>query len=126
MQLIQFVSVAVRAPGLVTHLEQIRSSRGGYNYRPVVRFTTLNGEYIFFQDKLATKPPLYRGGEQVAVLYLPNDPQSSARIDRGWWKWLAPATLIFIGGLLLMGGRKLLRSPIASAPESSGPIQRVF
>jgi len=126
------MTAAVRAPGVVIRMEGVGRSSSKQSYRAIVRFVTAEGQAVLFRDKIATRPALYDGGEAVVVLYLPEDPQGSAMIDHGIWKWLIPGVLMVLGGLMLIGGKRLVwDSPPPSAPlqaqpdQEAGPITRL-
>lgn len=89
----RFLSTAVRAEGEVIGLEQRAgaSSEGGPRiaYHPQVRFTGDDGEEHEFTDKVGSKPPAYKEGENVEVLHPPGDPgramlDSWAGRNLGW------------------------------------------
>jgi hypothetical protein len=94
----------LRAPGSVVRLEESRDSDGS-TYHPIVRFGAGGG--MEFRDSMGSNPPVYREGEDVTVLYLAEDPEKSAVIDRGAWNWavpggLAAAGLVFLYACLAM------------------------
>jgi hypothetical protein len=70
-------------------------------YYPVVEFTVSTGEKVRFTDGVGSLPPDYEAGEQVPVLYNPED-MHEARLNT--WKrvWFVPTLLICIGGLPIL------------------------
>ena len=93
-----FVARAIAAQGVVTDLVRSRSSSrnsGSSSYSPVVTFETAQGQRIEFTGSLSTNPPAYRPGEQVRVLYLPDDPYA-ADIGGFWNQWFLS---ILLGGM---------------------------
>ncbi len=96
---------AQSAPGVVTQLAGDNSgSDGGYMYHAIVRFADAGGKEYTFRDKLGASHAVYDEGEQVTVLYKPENPQDSAAIDRGIFNWIVPGALGLFGLLFLLGG----------------------
>ena len=79
------------------------SSSGGYTYHAVVNYTDNNGKSVRFEDSVGSSNPIYKGGDQVQVLYLPDDPQG-AIIDRGLMNWGLSGGLAVGALLILLGG----------------------
>lgn len=92
----------LRTSGMVTRLEP-SSGSGSTTYHAVVAFSPDKLGLIEFKDSMGSNPPAYRIDEQVKVLYLKDNPQKSAVIDRGLWNWLVPS-LLGIGGALCLAG----------------------
>lgn len=92
-------------------------------YAPLVRFTTADGREIEYQSSTATSPPSHRVGDQVEVLYLPDDPYR-ARVDSWVDLWLAPTIVGGIGGIFgivavaLAGIGWAVSRPSAPAPNA--------
>jgi len=74
-----------------------------YLYRPVVRFKTETGRTIRFVASVASRPMPYQVGEQVAVIYNPDNPQE-AQINRFLYLWFYVVMLIFFGVFTLAMG----------------------
>jgi len=72
--------------GVVIELIQERSIRGGSKYHPLISFETQKGESIQFTLPYGSSPPEYRVGENVTVLYDPNNPYN-ARIYTFFGLW---------------------------------------
>lgn len=100
-----FVVTSVKAPGTVTSF--IRSSKVHY---PVVKFTPSSGDPITFESNSGSNPPAFKQGQQVEVLYNPQQP-SSAMINSWGELWLLPIIFTAMGSLfLLIGGIALMSS----------------
>lgn len=82
---------ADRAAGTVVEL---RHGGGDSTYRPVVSFRTAQGQSVSFVTSWGTKPPAYRRGDQVSVLYDAAAPEK-AEIEGFLSQWL--------GALILAG-----------------------
>lgn len=82
----EFVASARLAPGTVVAL------RSG---APEVRFRAQDGREIQFTSRVSNKPPSYRIGETVEVLYRPDHPEN-AEINALLTLWLG---VIILGGL---------------------------
>ncbi|KLN62063.1 hypothetical protein WH96_00520 [Kiloniella spongiae] len=98
---LEFVNNARSTQGTVTDLIQSRSSsssstRNSYVYRPKVTFRTETGEDITFQSSTGSNPPAYARGENLNVLYDPENPQN-AKISDTLSLWLGPIILGIIG-----------------------------
>lgn len=91
-----FLAEAAKAEGTVVELAQSRSS-DSTTYRPVVQFTSQNGQAIEFVSSIGSNPPSYSKGQKVEVLYHPTDPQN-AKISGFFPLW---GSSVFLGG---MGG----------------------
>lgn len=90
-QTINFTASAARTDGVVLRLDRRYSTdsdgNSGYLYYPVVQFTSSSGRAVEFRGSAGTRPPMYRKGERVAVLYDPETPDD-ARIDSLSDLWL--------------------------------------
>ena len=79
--------------GRVVRLEESSDSDGGCCvYSPVIEFEA-NGQTYFFEGSNASDPPAYDVGEQVKVIYHPNDP-NTAQINKWTERWLFPIIII--------------------------------
>ncbi len=122
IRLSRLESVGLRAQGEVVRLKQESSNGGHSSYYPVVRVHLSSNTYFEFKDSVGSNPPGYRRGDQVTVLYLADDPQRSAMIDRGvYWNWAIPVVIFAFAGtlvLILLGmwrsRRSLLPLPTAA------------
>ena len=79
--------------GRVVRLEESDSSEGGCCvYSPVIVFEA-NGQTYTFEGDTASYPPAYDVGEEVKVIYHPNDPDT-AQINKWTERWLFPLIII--------------------------------
>lgn len=79
--------------GRVVRLEESDSSEGGCCvYSPVIEFE-VNGQTYSFEGDTASYPPAYDVGEEVKVIYHPNDPDT-AQINKWTERWLFPLIII--------------------------------
>lgn len=72
-----------RAAGVIEKIEQ-ENSDGKTLYRAYVTFADMRSENHSFADKTADRHPRGQAGDTVTVLYTPDAPAQSARIDRGF------------------------------------------
>tara|TARA_B100001989_G_C24544145_1_gene469572 strand:- start:703 stop:2400 length:1698 start_codon:yes stop_codon:yes gene_type:complete len=72
----------------------------GYTYYAVVEFTDQDGQIIKFTDSVGSSHPMQNRGDQVDVIYLPNNPQK-AIIDRGVMNWALSGGIALFACLLL-------------------------
>jgi hypothetical protein len=93
-----FIQAAQAAPGTVIALEWSNDSDGS-TARPVVRYE-VRGEPYEIVGSVSSRPPAYAVGEQVRVLYTPDQPRA-ARIESWLDLWFLPALL---GGIGLVFG----------------------
>lgn len=84
----------VTTTGTVVRLEESDSAEGGCCvYSPVIEFTANNDQKYTFDGDTASDPPAYDVGEDVSVLYDPNDPDT-AQINKWSERWLFPIIII--------------------------------
>lgn len=96
-----FIAQAVSAPG-----EVIRLNAGGSH--PEIEFTAASGEKISYpQGGLIFG---YRPGQKVRVLYGPENPRGTARVDAFGALWFAPLMLLGLGVALVIAGIAMLAS----------------
>ena len=94
---------AVRGSGVVVDLVR-RQGRRGWLYHPVVEFETTSGRRARFEEAVGSNPAGYSTGQQVKVLYQPDDPEK-AEIDSFTSLYFYPGCLLVIGaGFTLLGG----------------------
>jgi len=88
-----------------TVVEMIRVERPGETatFYPVIEFKTQTGEVFRFEGKTSGPENEYKIGEQVEILYEPQDPQG-AMINS--WKelWFPSIALMIIGGGIMLSG----------------------
>ncbi len=113
-------SVGLRAQGEVVRLKAESGSGSHATYYPIVRVLLSNNSYFEFKDSIGSNPPGYRRGDQVTVLYLANDPQGSAMIDRGVYRnWAIPVVVFLFGGIAMLILVSLRRSRQSALPLST-------
>ncbi len=110
----QFAINALTTEGRVIGLaESIDSENGSTSYAPIVRFQTEGGRVFDFQSPYYTSPPAYQIGQNVTVLYPPENPREAVLKGAGNLMILIFA---IVGGIdFLIGaflGLKLLNSKI--------------
>lgn len=99
----QLENEGVTTTGTVMRLEESNSSEGGCCvYSPVIEFN-VNGQTYSFESDNASDPPAYDVGEEVNVIYHPNDP-NTAQINKWSERWLFPIIIIpaMIGTALIL------------------------
>lgn len=95
-----FLRRSARTQGKVIRLVRQRS-RGA---KPVVSFKTEKGQTVVFISRVASRPPAYRRGEVVRVVYDRSNPQN-ARIYGYFELYLLPTIFGGIGSVFfLLGG----------------------
>jgi hypothetical protein len=91
-----FMQTASRAPGTVVEVTQYRDSEGDNVYSPVVEYTLPSGRTVRFEEDLRSSPPSHRVGDEVEVLYNPENPEE-ARINSVFNVWFGPGLLLGLG-----------------------------
>jgi len=77
------------------------SSKVSWAYYPVVRFSA-RGHQFTFTDGVGTHPPEYENGDEVEVLYNPDDPYDAT--IKSWKRvWFGPIWITTIGLLPILG-----------------------
>ena len=99
----EFQQRATTTHGTVIDFERSTSTSDGRTtttYAPIIQFTPQQGSSsIKFTDNFGSSSPSEKRGDQVTVLYLPDDP-SEAIMDKGWLNWFGPGLLGLIGIVL--------------------------
>ena len=100
-----FYKTALRTQGQVVDLVELASAdaaepdpREGYSH-PIVSFAPRADCTVRFQSAVGSRPPAYRIGDTVPVVFQPADPQD-ARIDNFWGRWIC-ALLCAVGVLII-------------------------
>lgn len=79
--------------GIVIELEEGTDGDGNCcTYSPVIEFEA-NGQKYTFESDNASYPPAYEVGEEVRVLYNPENPDN-AQINKASERWLMPVIVI--------------------------------
>lgn len=97
----RFVEESVPAFGEVIKL--IERYDEGVTYAPVVRFLGPGGRVIEFTESVSSKPARHRVGEQVKILYRPEDP-TRARVASTLNLYLLTIIFAVIGGSVSVVG----------------------
>jgi len=106
-----------RAEGIVTDLIPVRVENTHvvskietgirldpkYRYRPEIRFKPETGQPIQFISHVSSRPPRYKIGEQVKVLYHPQDP-ADARLNSTLDLWFSRLLLVLWGLFAIVMG----------------------
>jgi hypothetical protein len=96
-----FIGKAQEVKGTVIQLVFSQGSEDGGGYSPVYQFKTLEGQDIMVQDSLSSNPPGFKVGQEIQVLYDPENPRK-ARIKKWMNLYFMP---VLFGGLgLIFGG----------------------
>uniref|UniRef100_A0A2P1CZ83 DUF3592 domain-containing protein n=1 Tax=Nostoc sp. FSN-E TaxID=2027337 RepID=A0A2P1CZ83_9NOSO len=100
-----FVATSVSTQGTV-----IDFKRRSKAYYPVVKFTPSSGDPTVFEANSGSSTPEFQKGQQVEVLYNPQQP-NSAMIHSWLDLWFLPAMFTGMGAIFfLIGGIALLNS----------------
>lgn len=103
MERAEFLETAVTASGKVTELIESRSD-DSYVYYPMVQFTVPGSDRaVTFRHDTGSNPPSYRVGEDVSVLYDPQNP-GNAIIDGGLFNWMATGISSLLGFVFTAAG----------------------
>jgi len=73
----RFIAGAARTTGAVVSLDYRRDSDGGGAYYPVFRFRDARGQSFTVRSHVGSRPASRHVGEQVEVLYPPDDPDGA-------------------------------------------------
>ncbi|MGH1456896.1 MAG: DUF3592 domain-containing protein [Alphaproteobacteria bacterium] len=98
--------VGIPAQGEVVGFESKYSSTSdgsGYTYYSIVEFTDGGGNLVKFQDGIGSSHRMHKRGDEVNVLYMPDD-SGDAMIDRGIWNWAVSGGLALAAFLLMLAG----------------------
>jgi len=101
-----FLAEAIKTEGTVVELVQSQSDDSTI-YRPVVQFTSQNGQEIEFVSSSGSNPPSYSRGEKIEILYHSKDPQN-AKINDFFSLWGGPVILGGIGGVFFLVGAGII------------------
>lgn len=101
----QLVAQGEHARGTVTAL-----SRSGSAYFPVIAFKTAEGSQIEFVGKSGSSSPTFVKGQQVDVIYRPEDP-NHAKINTFLDLWAPPLFLAIFGTIFFVIGLTFIFVP---------------
>lgn len=96
-----FVDSTSRDDGNLTFREEQNIFKGD-SYAPLIEFKDRSGKKIEIKG-IASSPPRYQIGQQVAILYPENNPEKAV-IDSFLEKWLLIVIMIGFGLILLICG----------------------
>jgi len=96
-----FVDKAIETRGVVVRL--IRSQDG---YKPLVIFTTQQGQEVEYVPNFSSNPPAYRVGEEVVVFYDPQNPYHA--MLGGRLLYLIPIIFAVVGSIFAIIGIVIL------------------
>ncbi len=91
---------ALQAPGEVISLSESCDDDGCY-YSPVVRFTTGDGETVFYHSSFSSSPPAYKIGENVSIFYKSENPEKAIIDGEGG---ILRIVFMGVGGVILLAG----------------------
>jgi hypothetical protein len=91
-------SGAVRVPGVVIELEEVADDHGGALYKPVFEFYDNQDRKHRNKGSVASSPPAYTRGEEVTVLYRPENP-GEAQLDSFFEAWFVPLIFGLLGSI---------------------------
>jgi hypothetical protein len=112
-----FVSHAARTTGTITALTDKVDKDQGVNYAPTFIFATESGQLIKSQSAVASNPPSFSVGQQVPILFDPQNP-SSAEINTTMQLWFVSIVCGIICVFFTPLGVIALRQPsIRNAPS---------
>ncbi|MEH6715123.1 DUF3592 domain-containing protein [Parasphingorhabdus flavimaris] len=107
-----FIAGAKTADGQVIDLLRKRQDDDGsisYTYSAVIRFTDDRAVSHEFVDRVSSSPPRYSKGQEVDLLYAPENP-ADAIVDDFWGRWAIVVILSGIGAIFsLVGGTLFYR-----------------
>lgn len=104
-------AVGARTAGEVVATGSRQSRMGeAYTYYAIAEFTDVTGQTYRFDDSFSQSGSApFRRGEQVTVIYDPQDPQK-AIIDRGWMNWAVSGGALAFGLFMLYAAYSTVRS----------------
>jgi hypothetical protein len=121
----RFERHATQATGVVVeNTAAMNSADNQVSYQPKIRFQTREGQEITVISSAGRGEAEFRVGEEVAMLYDPQQP-TDAMINTFWHRWLLPIGAFGFGFLLMMAAivirsfRPSNREVVGIGPESS-------
>ena len=91
---------AIKTQGVVTYLVLARSSRRPNCFHPVVEFKLADGLEVSHENSFGSTPALFKKGEIVELLYLPEDPGEFIILSKNPQKFYV---IFLVIGLLTFG-----------------------
>ena len=96
-----FIETSIKTSGVVIGLEESTSSSSSsssISYAPTVKYQDAEGNEYVFTSNISSSPPSYDVGEEVIIMYNPNNP-SDAQIKSIFGQWIIVWILGGIGGI---------------------------
>lgn len=93
----------IAVPGQVIDLQENYDSDGS-TYTPVVQFKTKSGQTVEFTSTYSSNPPAYQVGQNVTVVYLPDQPEQAVIQGEGQ---LLRIIFMISGGVTALVGASL-------------------
>jgi len=110
----EFLHTAATGYGVVVDFHRKTSSSDNGTstvYYPVVEYTPesagADSRTVRFEHDIGTSHPSYRRGDEVQVLYSPDDP-AEAIIDEGWMNYFGPLLMVALGLIFTIVGASLI------------------
>jgi hypothetical protein len=104
------------ATGTVVGFESGTDSDGDTVYYPLIKFWTITEQVIEFKHSFATNSPRLQVGQEVRVIYNPENPQE-AKLKSFFSMWLFPIFLGLFGLPFLLAGLAALTGNITSVSD---------
>lgn len=102
---IKFSGTCEIANAVVVGFHEEVASKGGISYFPVFQFVnSMTGENVTAMGSMGTNPPRYSEGQEVEILYNPNNPTVGAIGNSFWDQWIFSIISLPLGIGLLVGG----------------------
>ncbi len=98
-QLHAYMESAIRTHGTIVS-QKSSYSDGSTTYAPVIEFRPYKSETIMFTSNIGSSNPSWRVGDDVFVLYDPNN-VDDAMMDRGWFNYFFQLLLGLTGAFML-------------------------
>ena len=101
--------LGIKTDATVVELIAVQSSDdNGYTYKPVFQFSDKYGETHTFKSQVSSRPPAYKVGETVKVIYNPLDVSEVKTVTYwGLYRW-SVFLMCIAAPLLIIGGGYLL------------------
>lgn len=99
----------VKTEGTVARVEEREQSpagrQRGRKFYPVITFIDREGKEVSFTPETGSaRPDKFKAGDKFPVIYLKEDPASTAQADAGYELLAVPAVFAVFGVLFLLGG----------------------
>jgi len=102
---IKFSGNSVIANAVVAGFHEETGSKGRIAYFPVFQFVNgITGENVTAWGSLGSNPPIYSVGQEVEILYNPENPTVGVIANSFWDQWLFSIISLPLGIGLVTGG----------------------